>query len=569
MRKILPFLFVVAMVSSAMGVTTYRYSDNVTNLRGDVVGGAYVTVYNANSTTKATIYIGDNSSTQEKANPARTDGYGRFWFYAPPGTYDITISGANITTYTIEDVRLYSENDYTYNVNDYGASVSDTLSDVAAINAAIRAAGEDGGGPVRLPAGDFYIDRQITVGYDNIALVGSGMGATRILRSYQDSAFSAVVFDTVSNCSISGLTIDGFAVASRPGDSKVYGVVIYGGNNNTVTDCYIANCGSAGIAVHHNYTAYWAQTYADRAVPKTAIDGGGHIISNNFIVNTTEGHGIEMMRADGCIVSNNYISDSKDWGIRNCGTYNAVVSGNNISGCLAGITFQGYGDARGVLARVNKDSRRGTISGNTIEGDTGIKVFNGAFDCNLIGNTITSTDDTGGVGIELAATADTLNTPNAFGNVVIASNNIKDGAIGITIEAGGYGADVRSNVVSNFDWIGVQVSSTAAGDTIRGVTISGNTVRPGWNSPSRSVKVGLVLIGSIASGDQRSNIYDTFGYSGSWVNISNTSGIKDGTLPGFTAAAAPDTVGQRGLIWYDKVNDKLKVYTGSGWANLH
>lgn len=34
-------------------------------------------------------------------------------------------------------------------------------------------------------------------------------------------------------------------------------------------------------------------------------------------------------------------------------------------------------------------------------------------------------------------------------------------------------------------------------------------------------------------------------------------------------ATAPDTTGMRGLVWYDAVNDVLKVYNGYGWQDLH
>lgn len=35
------------------------------------------------------------------------------------------------------------------------------------------------------------------------------------------------------------------------------------------------------------------------------------------------------------------------------------------------------------------------------------------------------------------------------------------------------------------------------------------------------------------------------------------------------ATAAPDTVGQRGLLWFDGTNSTLKFYNGSGWQALH
>jgi hypothetical protein len=97
MKKLLPIVVaaLVLIATQAFGATAYRYNDSVTTLRGDAVGGASVTVYLAGTTTKATIYL-YGSTAVEKSNPTYTDGYGRYFFYAEPGLYDLTISGSNI-----------------------------------------------------------------------------------------------------------------------------------------------------------------------------------------------------------------------------------------------------------------------------------------------------------------------------------------------------------------------------------------------------------------------------------------------------------------------------------------
>lgn len=78
------------------------------NLIVDVVTGAgtlaTITVYAAGTVTASTIYS-DISGTAQ-ANPFATDAVGRFTFYADPGLYDIKVSGAGITTYTLEDVQI-------------------------------------------------------------------------------------------------------------------------------------------------------------------------------------------------------------------------------------------------------------------------------------------------------------------------------------------------------------------------------------------------------------------------------------------------------------------------------
>lgn len=83
-----------------------RYQDVVQDLRGNAISGAKVYVYQANTTTLATLYNTVSATGATKANPLTTDSYGRFWFYAQAGSYDLTVTRTGITTYTLEDVSL-------------------------------------------------------------------------------------------------------------------------------------------------------------------------------------------------------------------------------------------------------------------------------------------------------------------------------------------------------------------------------------------------------------------------------------------------------------------------------
>jgi len=70
-----------------------------------VAAGATVTVYLAGTTTKATIYSDDGVTT--KSNPITADSLGRFFFYSASARYDITISGTQITTFTLPNQVLF------------------------------------------------------------------------------------------------------------------------------------------------------------------------------------------------------------------------------------------------------------------------------------------------------------------------------------------------------------------------------------------------------------------------------------------------------------------------------
>ena len=159
----LVLLFIVA-ATQAWAVTTYRYSDDVTNLRGDVIGGAYIYVYDANTTNLSSLYLYPTTATS-KANPTYTDTNGRFFFYAAPGIYDVKIIGDGITTYTIEDVVLNPYDTITgvFNVVAYGALGDGTTDDTAAIQAAIDAAEAAGSGKIFFPADEYYLTAGIQI----------------------------------------------------------------------------------------------------------------------------------------------------------------------------------------------------------------------------------------------------------------------------------------------------------------------------------------------------------------------------------------------------------------------
>ena len=178
MKKFLLYLLVAMIAASAAhGATVYRYQDSVTTLRGDVVGGASVTVYVANTTTKATLYLYPSTAGTTKSNPTYTDGYGRFFFYIAPGLYDLVIAGTNVTTYTVEDVRVFSDAGYTFNVLDYGAVAGDSGDDTAAFQLAENAATTAGGGTIEVPDGTYKVAGWNVRG-DNITI---RLGAAAVL----------------------------------------------------------------------------------------------------------------------------------------------------------------------------------------------------------------------------------------------------------------------------------------------------------------------------------------------------------------------------------------------------
>lgn len=115
--------------------------------------------------------------------------------------------------------------DLVYNVKDYGAVGDGATSDVTGFYAAMQDAGTNGGGTVIVPPGIFalgaetpdatYTNQNGSVGnilfkYNNVHLVGSGIGATVIKRVGGATEYGNM-FQSIgtTNCSISGMTING------------------------------------------------------------------------------------------------------------------------------------------------------------------------------------------------------------------------------------------------------------------------------------------------------------------------------------------------------------------------
>jgi hypothetical protein len=87
-----------------------RKDDIVFNSRGTPLAGAIVRICAQPAsgqpcTPLANIYS-DAGLTQALANPTTSDGMGNYFFYAAPGSYEIEISGAQISTRQIPDVTL-------------------------------------------------------------------------------------------------------------------------------------------------------------------------------------------------------------------------------------------------------------------------------------------------------------------------------------------------------------------------------------------------------------------------------------------------------------------------------
>ncbi|UCF14107.1 MAG: hypothetical protein JSW59_11900, partial [Phycisphaerales bacterium] len=69
-------------------------------------------------------------------------------------------------------------------IEDFGGVPHDNVDDSEALSKACEAVGAKGGGAVSLGQGIYYLDRPVTVRYDNVVIRGKGPGKTRLIFRY-------------------------------------------------------------------------------------------------------------------------------------------------------------------------------------------------------------------------------------------------------------------------------------------------------------------------------------------------------------------------------------------------
>jgi hypothetical protein len=124
------------VVSNGVNSTTRVQRSYVTVSGGTVTAGCTVTVYINGTTDLATLYS-DNVGT-ELANPFTADTSGHWYFYAINRRYDVTMSGAGITSpFTFGDITLFDPSISSLDVQQYGALCDGATDDYAAIQDAL------------------------------------------------------------------------------------------------------------------------------------------------------------------------------------------------------------------------------------------------------------------------------------------------------------------------------------------------------------------------------------------------------------------------------------------------
>jgi len=309
----------------------------------------------------------------------------------------------------------------------------DGVGDDVQIQAAIDAVEAAGGGVVLLSEGTFSFLGGLTIDTSNVTLAGMGRGAT-ILQVAASSAFSfdVITLDTVSNCMVRDLAIDGNkANQVAPGTETFYGIVMDAATHCIVKDVNVHDLFDVGVAARGIQVK--GATSANNIIERCRIYNGTALTWDIDIVagagavveRCRVSLGIQVAAADSRIVDNHVLGDLI--AIIN-GGIGSIVQGNRIVGGQGGVYVTGVS---GVTVEGNHITEV-TESGIHVDTCTNIAV---------IGNHIRLC---GWDGIVLVATDHSLVSSNKIESCSQAAHNGHDG---IAIEDGCDNVAVVSNQV--------------------------------------------------------------------------------------------------------------------------
>ncbi|MCP3709721.1 glycoside hydrolase family 55 protein [Paraburkholderia sp. CNPSo 3274] len=173
-------------------------------------------------------------------------------------------------------------------VKDFGATGNGSTDDTAAIQAAITAVGNAGGGTVYFPPGTYKIS-SLTVPTTGVFLLGAGKNATNLAPSSLTATF--LTFSGAQSQGISGMSIT-WSSATPP----LAGAAIYVNNvqNFTLRDVEIYGALTA-LSIYQGATHYYDNLTIWNLVPTNGvgiyINQGNDRYFKNILINTSLGSG--------------------------------------------------------------------------------------------------------------------------------------------------------------------------------------------------------------------------------------------------------------------------------------
>lgn len=248
----------------------------------------------------------------------------------------------------VEKRRIYNDAQKgVYNIVDYGAKANDPSFDNSiVINDLIDKIGPNGG-LIEIPIGDFYIKDSIVVNKSYVTFIGLNNGQRSVIdkgndRSQEGGGGSRLVilnekpaimiYDEENQDRITGLEFKNFQIKGKNNDG--YGIL--------------------------------------------ATQDTDRLLVDNVVI-TNVGNGLDLKGADSSIITNSWISETKNSITLRGASQQALIANNSLGAQPGGITI------------MMENPKWFNISGNTIypDGNTSIKLYN-AEEGAIVSNTISS-----------------------------------------------------------------------------------------------------------------------------------------------------------------------------------
>ena len=235
-------------------------------------------------------------------------------------------------------------------ITQFGADPSGTADSTAAIQAAITACGNAGGGVVWIPAGTYKLTAALTVP-SNVTIAGDGQPATTLHQT--GTAVNVLTITgagVVSNVQVRDLWITG------PGSGSGIGIsVVAGGTNNPVEQLVLRNVTVQDMGSHGIYSLIPIVSHFDNVVSQ--LNGG-----RGFYITGVPGSGTEVTGTS-CVFNACYANDNALDGY-----YLQDLAYSALNACAADSNGTGYVIAGCEGLTLNSCGAESTVAKNGLDG---------------------------------------------------------------------------------------------------------------------------------------------------------------------------------------------------------
>jgi parallel beta-helix repeat protein len=349
------------------------------------------------------------------------------------------------STLNFERIRQQAQSKIVFDVRDYGASGTGTADDTGAIQAAMDAASNSGGGTVLLPPGTYLV----TTLYlrDNLTIVGNSQATLQATTSNPNPIFvwTDVPPDytkvELENVTIQGLHFQGTGVL---GSSYRMGILVHYGNKITIRDNTFADFSDGAITLWDcQEVQILHNTMRDCALEVPAPNYGWNVIT---VACWYEPDGIENTRQNYTLIDGNLVIGTEAGGIVVQGSISpddyVTIVNNQVRDCgWVGIAMEAGGDTwearaqNGIIANNHiENCKEGITWLNTAGSNDGTTTRNGI----VANNYIDCSTFTDSKGILLGGS-----------DIVITGNVVKADEVGIFWYSFTFGEQFNASIINN------------------------------------------------------------------------------------------------------------------------